>query len=639
MLFVSKEIIMKLKKNNFFETDTVAEKPVLNSELQKKPESRLHTEKRIAPAPEVKKEKIRFIDSELKELIEAVGEQCRQQKQTGLLSEVDMIRKYVQSVKFTVTVVGEFSRGKSTLINQLIGNEIMPVGNLPTTAMLTKITYNDTPVLVHINEKGRKTQLTLAPDSWDGLTADMNGNDAKGVVYAGIPDEWLLKNDMEFIDTPGAGDLQDKRMEYVDQAIMTSDCAILTISAVNGLSLTEKMFLEERILTRQVPRILLAVTKLDLVQKDERATVLSYINNKLKEWNVEVPVYITMEDMKDLPEGIGVGVGAMKEQLEFWAKDAGHLMRKNRTAYAALDEIVTILQHNMETRLSMYDMEEGKRKDMAAKQKELIRNNELRWEDLQTQMLMRCNNNFDWMHQAITEKQEAVIERIQYELDRTMNPKEWWEKDYPYRLKMEMVALGAGLENGLQQLYVKDLAWLNNILENDYKTNILQEKETMAEKELFKKWNAPEDVELTDIKKGRLISRIGTGVASAGGYLLFGAFGLSPLGAIVGVSGGILSELFLNRSIDAQKRKLTDLVRTQVPKVIDQAVMEVEQKLRKAYDTVINQAKQKEAAWITSRFEAIDTALSQVDRSTEKAVREEYNKVMDLKSRINITER
>lgn len=630
---------MKLKKSDFFETEAPTQESAMNKEEHKRPESRLHTEKRVAPAPEVKKERIRFIDSELKELIEAVGEQCRQQKQTGMLNEVDMIKRYVQSMKFTVTVVGEFSRGKSTLINQLIGSEIMPVGNLPTTAMLTKITYNDSPMLVHINERGRKTQLTLAPDSWDGLTADMNGNDAKGVVYAGVPEQWLLANDIELIDTPGAGDLQDKRMEYVDQAIMTSDCAILTISAVNGLSMTEKMFLEERILTRQVPRILLAVTKLDLVQKDERVTVLNYIRNKLKEWNVEVPVYITREDINELPEGIGAGVGAMKSQLEAWAKDDGHLMRKNRTAYAALDEIITILQHNIETKLSLYDMEEGKRKEAAAKQKEQIRNNELRWEDLQTQMLMRCNNNFEWMQNTITEKQEAVIERIQYELERTSNPKEWWEKDYPYRLKMEMVALGAGLENGLQQLFAKDLAWLNNILENDYKTNILQEKEAMAEKELFKKWNSSEDVELTDIKKGRLFSRIGTGVASAGGYLLFGAFGLSPLGAIVGIGGGILSEIFLNRSIEAQKRKLTDLVRTQVPKVIDQAVAEVEQKVRKAYDAVISQARQKEASWIASRFEAIDSALAQVDRSTEKAVREEYDKVTYLKSRINITER
>ncbi len=630
---------MNLKKRNFFDTDIPEEKETVISEEHSRRKNRPLREQRVAPSPEVKKEKIRFIDHELKELIEAADQLCRQQKQSGLSSEVDLIKRYVQSMKFTVTVVGEFSRGKSTLINKLIGDEIMPVGNLPTTAMLTKITYNDTPMLVHINEKGRKTQLTLAPESWDGLTADLYGNDAKGVVYAGLPDQWLLTNDMEFIDTPGAGDLQDKRMEYVDQAIMTSDCAIITISAVNGISLTEKMFLEERIMTRQIPRIMLAVTKLDLVQKEERTAVLHYIKNKLKEWNLEVPIYITLEDMEGLPEGIGAGIGAMKGRLEFWAKDAGHLIRKNRTAYAALDEIVTLLQHNTETKLSIYDMEESKRKDAAAKQKELIRNNELRWEDLQTQMLMRCNNNFEWMHQVITEKQEAVIERIRYELDRTMNPKEWWEKDYPYRLKMEMVALGAGLENGLQQLYTKDLAWLNNILENDYKTNILQEKEAMADKDLFKKWNTPEDIELTDIKKGRLISRIGTGVASAGGYLLFGAFGLSPLGAIVGVSGGIISEVFLNRNVETQKRKLADMVRTQVPKVIDQAVREVEQKLRKAYDSIIAQAKQKEAAWIDSRIEAIDSALAREDRSSEKEVREEYDKIMNLKSRIKITER
>ncbi len=625
---------MNIKKKDFFETP--AGQP--GTERRTDRELRLHPIKKPAPFHEIKKDKIRFIDNELKELIEATEEACRQQRQPQLAAQVEQVKKYVQSVRFTVTVVGEFSRGKSTLINKLLGEEVMPVGNLPTTAMLTKITYNENPMLVHINETGKKTRLPIQPDSWEGLTADMNGNDAKGVIYAGVPNRWLLEHDMEFIDTPGAGDLQDKRMEYVDQAIMTSDCAIVTVSAANGLSLTEKMFLEERIMTRKLPRILLAVTKLDLVSKEQQEDVLNYIKNRLREWNMEVPIFVATEEAFDKPEGVGAGIDAVRTQLEDWVKDDGHLGKKNRAAYASLNEVADLLKQSMETKLSLYELEEDKRRAAAAKQKEQIRNNELRWEDLQTQMLMRCNNNFEWMGGTISEKQEAMIERLQYELAHTGSPKEWWEKDYPYRLKMEMIALGSILENGLQQLYMKDITWLNNILENDYKTNILQQREVMADKELFKRWNASPEAGLPDLKKSRLISRIGTGVATVGGYLIFGAFGLAPLGTAVGLSGGILSEVFLNKNIEAQKKKLSELLRAQVPKVIDQAAEEVEKKLRRAYEAAVEQAKQREEAWIASRYDAIDSALKQADTSSEQSLRDEYDKVMELKSRINQTE-
>jgi len=380
------------------------------------------------------------------------------------------------------------------------------------------------------------------------------------------------------------------------------------------------------------------MTKLDLISQEERENVLRYVKNKIKEWNIEVPIFITLEDASLHMEGIGEGISAIKSQLEAWVEDAEHLKRKNKTAYTAIDEILSVLKLNLETKLSLQSLEKDKRNDAAKKQKDNIKNNEIHWEDLQTQMLMRCNNNFEWMNRLITEKQEAIIERIKYELDHTGNPKEWWQKDYPYRLKMEMIALGASLENGLQQLYSKDVAWLNNILDHDYQTNVLQQRETMADKELFKKWNQTEDVGLKDLKKGRMITRIGTGVATLGGYILFGAFGLAPLGSAVGIGGGIISEVFLNKNVEAQKKKLLELIEGDVPKVMDKAVVEVEQKLKKAYEAVIADAKQKETVWLNARYFAIDSAMDQADRGNVNAINEEYNAVLKLKIQMNKTE-
>lgn len=61
------------------------------------------------------------------------------------------------------------------------------------------------------------------------------------------------------------------------------------------------------------------------------------------------------------------------------------------------------------------------------------------------------------------------------------------------------------------------------------------------------------------MKRSRLISRVGTGVATIGGYLVGGLIGLSPIGMAVGIGGGILSEVFMNKRVETQKESLQGL--------------------------------------------------------------------------------
>src|SRR5437660_5216158 len=72
---------------------------------------------------------------------------------------------------FSVAVAGEFSRGKSTLINRLLGQDLLPVGDLPTTAMLTSVRYGHEPALWRIHTDGRRGHLPLQADSWSSLVS------------------------------------------------------------------------------------------------------------------------------------------------------------------------------------------------------------------------------------------------------------------------------------------------------------------------------------------------------------------------------------------------------------------------------------------------------------------------------------
>ena len=71
-----------------------------------------------------------------------LSKMLREDDQNELMNELFRIKKRLEQPLFSVAVVGEFSRGKSTFLNDLIGKELLPVGDLPTTAMLTKIVYS-----------------------------------------------------------------------------------------------------------------------------------------------------------------------------------------------------------------------------------------------------------------------------------------------------------------------------------------------------------------------------------------------------------------------------------------------------------------------------------------------------------------
>ena len=114
-----------------------------------------------------------------------------------MAARVEKILGDANNERFVVAVVGEFNRGKSTFINNLLEKEIeLPVGNLPTTAVMTRIRYAQKPKMAVFDDKGTRVGLTdLNQNSWDNLVANNFGEQQpKGSVIVGISNKWLYQN-------------------------------------------------------------------------------------------------------------------------------------------------------------------------------------------------------------------------------------------------------------------------------------------------------------------------------------------------------------------------------------------------------------------------------------------------------------
>ena len=76
------------------------------------------------------------------------------QENTAAYEKLTELQQDIKNDFFVVVVLGEFKRGKSTFINALIGNDLLPTDVLPETATINALIYNEKPELEIIMQDG-----------------------------------------------------------------------------------------------------------------------------------------------------------------------------------------------------------------------------------------------------------------------------------------------------------------------------------------------------------------------------------------------------------------------------------------------------------------------------------------------------
>ena len=219
-----------------------------------------------------------YISVELIENINKLGDYAINVGYKNISQAAKKIITNIRKQYFTVAIVGEFSRGKSSLINKLLGTDIMPVGDLPTTAMLTSVRYGENENICVYKNGNKIEEYCNGEDVWNNITDNKSASelvDERAVIT--VNDAWLNESGIEIIDTPGAGDLEEKRARVIGDALLSCDGAIVAISAASPFSMSEKLFIEQRLISHKIPFLMVVITKLDTIRENERAGVINYI--------------------------------------------------------------------------------------------------------------------------------------------------------------------------------------------------------------------------------------------------------------------------------------------------------------------------------------------------------------------------
>ena len=553
-----------------------------------------------------------------------------------MATRVEKILNDVAKERFVVAVVGEFSRGKSTFINNLLEKDIeLPVGNLPTTAVMTRIRYAQKPKMAVFDDKGTRVGLMdVSQNSWDGLVANNFGEQQpKGSVIVGIPNKWLGQNSIELIDCPGAGDLSEERTQQIIEALDRADAAIINLNAAAALSMTEKEFILQRILKRKTPFSMIVVNKLDLVKKEERNGIIQYIKNVLTLNKMNIPVYIPSDvEMSDDTYSNIQGLDIIRNVVAGWAADPKRQALTDIWIKARVQDVVFMAIDALKEQLKLYDKDNVHAEETILRKKNELAKLELMWGELELNMQSRANKCYKSFLEKVEEYKVNIIERLQYEAGHAGSPEKWWKEDYPYRLKVELANLSVGLENVISRIIASDAKWFNQILDQRFKSFVQFDLDNIADKADYLSEKSTRKVEFEDLSRKQNIARLGTTALCIASYF-------TPLGVMgsmsIGAGGAVLQNSFFKKKIEEQKSILKEEIAKDIPVVIDRATEKSEQRIQFHYNTIIEESSKKKELWIDAQTTAINTYNKPKSADAQEQIRSYISELETISSKLN----
>jgi tetratricopeptide (TPR) repeat protein/GTP-binding protein EngB required for normal cell division len=176
-----------------------------------------------------------------------------------------------------VTVMGEFSSGKSTFVNAFLGAEVAPVGITPTTATINVLKYG----------RERGARVIYADDrardlAWDEVPRVLRAVDAGEarrirLVEVLYPLEALQR--VNIVDTPGLNSILPEHELTARQFIAQADAIVWLFTAGQAGKLSEREALEK--IHAEKKRVLGVVNKIDQVSPDEAERILAHLAAEL----------------------------------------------------------------------------------------------------------------------------------------------------------------------------------------------------------------------------------------------------------------------------------------------------------------------------------------------------------------------
>jgi len=216
--------------------------------------------------------------------------------------------KRLREARFNLVVLGEFKRGKSTLINALLGVDVLPTGVVPLTSAVTVVRSGVRSRLIVAFADGREREHPIS-----GLarfvTEQENPGNRLGVEHTIVElSAEILGGGLQIVDTPGIGSVHAHNTDVAWEYMPSVDAALCVLAADQPFAAAEREFF--RAAAARAPRVLLVVNKVDHLKAAELEAAIDFIRAATAE------LLGTMElELYPVSARTGVGLPALRDRI------------------------------------------------------------------------------------------------------------------------------------------------------------------------------------------------------------------------------------------------------------------------------------------------------------------------------------
>lgn len=299
------------------------------------------------------REKAIELINDIAEALGKEGEDAQDDKQRMLDVAQDL-----RDMFFLVAIIGEFNAGKSSFVNAMIGEKLLPMGITPTTEYIELIRYSDTP----------QRQPVLHEDlrQW-------------GHPNTGAPG-------VAIVDTPGTGSIFAQHETTAKKFLHRSDLVIFVISAKHAFAETERLYLE---LAKQYgKKIILVLNQVDLLEQNEQLEVRRFIESQVKEKLGIDPLLFLVSakealaaQASDTPDETAGNLNAVKAHLRGVYSEAPPAKQKLMAQLGTVSRILQAYEEEVKSKSGLVETDMGKVREVQSELDEQSLGLELRMKE------------------------------------------------------------------------------------------------------------------------------------------------------------------------------------------------------------------------------------------------------------------
>jgi GTP-binding protein EngB required for normal cell division len=214
------------------------------------------------------------------ELLEKIERIVRERGLVEFRPALSIIVDKLESPAFQIAVFGRVSSGKSSLLNHILGTDVLPVGVTPITAVPTRLIYGPEARLT-VSSVGRKTEQTSIDRLPEFVSEEHNPANARHItrIVVEMPSA-RLQAGVVLVDTPGLGSLATAGAAETMAYLPNCDLGVVLIDA--GSTLTEEDLATIRNLYEAAIPAFVLLSKADLLSPADCARLVGYVASHIR---------------------------------------------------------------------------------------------------------------------------------------------------------------------------------------------------------------------------------------------------------------------------------------------------------------------------------------------------------------------